>query len=48
MSGAMAGLQVTGISQFVTARTVKVRQQLASEQNGPSAVDFDSNNWSLP
>jgi hypothetical protein len=44
-SGAVAGLQVTGIRQFVRARREKVLSQLKGEQLGRSGVDFTSGRW---
>lgn len=44
-SGAVAGLEVTGIRQFVHARREKVLGQLKGERLGLSGVNFASARW---
>lgn len=46
-NGAVAGLQVTSIRQFVEARRAKVLRQLGDQQLGLSQVDFASSDWQL-
>jgi hypothetical protein len=44
-SGAVAGIEVLGIADFVTARRDTVAPQLKAEPHGHSGVDFSSDKW---